>query len=62
MNRKLSAGGKTGFLLSALLLCFLISGTFLICESLKDKPLLADLCAAEGFPLIYWIRSGPMSQ
>ena len=51
MNRKLSTGRKTGFLLSALLLCFLISGTLLICESLKDKPLLADLCSAEGFHL-----------
>ena len=51
MNRKLSTGRKTGFLLSALLLCFLISGTLLICESLKDKPLLADLCSAEGYHL-----------
>jgi len=51
MNRKLPTGRKTGFLISALLLCFLISGTLLICESLKDKPLLADLCSAEGFHL-----------
>ena len=51
MNRKLSTGRKTGFLLSALLLCFVISGTLFICESLKDKPLLADLCSAEGYHL-----------
>jgi hypothetical protein len=51
MNRKLSAGRKTGFLLSALLLCLLIYGTLLFCEYLKDKPLLSDLCTTEGYQL-----------
>ena len=51
MNRKLSAGQKPGFLISALLICFLISGTLLVCEYLKDKPLLAGLCSTEGYHL-----------
>lgn len=51
MNRKISAGRKTGFLLSALLISLLISGTVFICEYLKDKPLLSDLISAEGYHL-----------
>lgn len=51
MNRIFSTGRKAGFLIAALLICFLISGTVLICEYLKDKPLLTDLCAAEGYHL-----------
>lgn len=51
MNRKLSAGQKPGFFISALLICCLISGTVFICEYLKDKPLLAGLCSTEGYHL-----------
>lgn len=51
MNQKLSARRKTGFLISTLLLCLLISGTLLICEYLKDEPFFSDLGKAEGFHL-----------
>ena len=51
MNQKLFAGRKSGVLLSALLICLLISGTVLICEYLKDEPIFSDLGKAEGFHL-----------
>lgn len=51
MNRIFSTGRKAGFLIAALLICFLISGTVLFCEHLKVSPLLADLCSTEGYHL-----------